>query len=39
NKSTWFDLKCIFLTVFSVFAKKGVVEGGTGALGNKGDLK
>ncbi|ABO46341.1 galactosyl transferase [Francisella tularensis subsp. tularensis FSC033] len=39
NKSTWFDLKCIFLTVFSVFAKKGVVEGGTGALGNKEDLK
>ncbi|WP_209451676.1 sugar transferase [Allofrancisella frigidaquae] len=38
NKSTWFDLKCIFLTVFSVFTKKGVVEGGTGSLNNK-DLK
>ncbi|TDT72155.1 O-antigen biosynthesis protein WbqP [Allofrancisella inopinata] len=39
NKSTWFDLKCIFLTAFSVFAKKGVVEGGTGSLGKKEDMK
>ncbi|AJC49344.1 capsular biosynthesis protein [Allofrancisella guangzhouensis] len=38
NKSTWFDLKCIFLTAFSVFKKKGVVEGGTGSLGKKEDL-
>ncbi|MFV9924249.1 MAG: sugar transferase [Francisella endosymbiont of Hyalomma scupense] len=38
-KSTWFDLKCIFLTVFSVFAKKGVVEGGTGSLDKKEDQK
>ncbi|MED7789595.1 sugar transferase [Francisella sp. 19X1-34] len=37
NKSTWLDFKCIFLTVFSVFAKKGVVEGGTGSLGDKKD--
>ena len=39
NKSTWLDMKCIFLTAFSVFAKKGVVEGGTGTLGKKEDLK
>lgn len=39
NKSTWLDMKCIFLTAFSVFAKKGVVEGGTGSLGEKEDLK
>jgi O-antigen biosynthesis protein WbqP len=39
NKSTWLDLKCIFLTAFSVFAKKGVVEGGTGSLGKKEDFK
>ena len=37
NKSTWLDAKCIFLTVFSVFAKNGVVEGGTGSLGDKRD--
>ncbi|WP_150466581.1 sugar transferase [Francisella sp. SYW-9] len=37
NKSTWLDFKCIFLTVFSVFAKRGVVEGGTGSLGDKKD--
>ncbi|MCL4113117.1 UNVERIFIED_CONTAM: hypothetical protein GTU68_044211 [Idotea baltica] len=39
NKSTWLDMKCIFLTAFSVFAKRGVVEGGTGSLGEKEDLK
>ncbi|QUE30997.1 sugar transferase [Francisella philomiragia] len=38
-KSTWFDIKCIFLTVFSVFASKGVVEGGTGSLDNKKNNK
>lgn len=37
HKSTWLDIKCIFLTVFSVFAKKGVVEGGTGSLDKKED--
>ncbi|MED7819500.1 MULTISPECIES: sugar transferase [unclassified Francisella] len=39
NKSIWLDIKCIFLTVFSVFAKKGVVEGGTGSLDSKKDQK
>ena len=39
HKSTWFDLKCIFFTAFSVFKKDGVVEGGTGLLCNKEDLK
>lgn len=39
NRSAWLDTKCIFLTAFSVFAKKGVVEGGTGTLGKKEDLK
>lgn len=36
-KSTWFDLKCIFFTAFSVFKKNGVVEGGTGSFGKDGD--
>jgi len=35
NKSTWLDMKCIFFTAFSVFKKDGVVEGGTGSLGNE----
>lgn len=39
NKSTWLDIKCIFLTVFSVFKKDGIVEGGTGSLDKKEDLK
>ena len=39
NKSIWLDIKCVFLTVFSVFAKKGVVEGGTGSLDSKKDEK
>lgn len=39
NKSTWLDIKCIFFTAFSVFKKDGVVEGGTGSLGKKEDLK
>ena len=39
HKSTWLDLKCIFFTAFSVFKKDGVVEGGTGSLDNKEDLK
>ncbi|API86345.1 sugar transferase [Francisella uliginis] len=37
NKSILLDIKCIFLTVFSVFTKKGVVEGGTGSLDSKKD--
>ena len=37
HKSTYMDIKCIFLTAFSVFYKKGVVEGGTGTMGNKSD--
>lgn len=39
NKSTWLDIKCIFLTVFSVFASDGVVEGGTGSLDKEKDQK
>ncbi|AXA33383.1 sugar transferase [Francisella adeliensis] len=39
NKSTLLDMKCIFLTAFSVFSKKGVVEGGTGSLSEKEDMK
>ncbi len=30
--SLWFDVKCFFLTFGAVFAQKGFVEGGTGAL-------
>ena len=32
NKSLLLDIKCIFLTAFSVFKSDGVVEGGTGSL-------
>jgi O-antigen biosynthesis protein WbqP len=39
HKSTIMDMKCIFKTAFSVFKKDGVVEGGTGSLGNQEDLK
>lgn len=39
KKSTWLDMKCIFFTAFSVFSKKGVLEGGTGSLGKKEGLK
>ncbi|ASG68537.1 lipid carrier--UDP-N-acetylgalactosaminyltransferase [Francisella halioticida] len=35
NRSIRLDMKCIFLTVFSVFAKKGIIEGGTGSLDKK----
>ncbi len=39
NKSTWLDMKCIWLTAFSVFKNEGVVEGGTGSLNYKDGLK
>ncbi len=29
-----FDVKCLFMTIVSVFKHDGVVEGGTGAMGN-----
>lgn len=29
-----FDVKCLFMTIVSVFKHEGVVEGGTGAMGN-----
>ena len=32
NKGLLLDIKCIFLTAFSVFKSDGVVEGGTGSL-------
>lgn len=31
----WMDVKCIIGTVFSVVKQEGVVEGGTGALGDR----
>lgn len=34
-----FDLKCFFATIFSIAKSDGVVEGGTGALKNKEDVK
>lgn len=30
--SFWFDVKCLFMTVVSVFKHDGVVEGGTGQM-------
>lgn len=30
----WMDMKCFFLTIFSVLRSEGVVEGGTGTLAN-----
>ena len=30
--SFWFDVKCLFVTVVSVFKRDGVVEGGTGQM-------
>lgn len=33
--SFWFDIKCLFLTVVSVFKHDGVVEGGTGQMSEK----
>lgn len=39
HKTTWLDLKCIFFTAFSVFKKDGVVEGGTGSLGETSEKK
>ena len=32
NMSFWFDIKCLFLTIVSVFKGDGVVEGGTGQM-------
>ncbi|MDW0116309.1 sugar transferase [Sporosarcina thermotolerans] len=29
----WMDIKCFFATIISVFKSKGVLEGGTGAIG------
>ena len=34
NLSFAFDVKCLFMTIVSVFKHEGVVEGGTGALEN-----
>ncbi|MBF6977543.1 sugar transferase [Aerococcaceae bacterium zg-BR22] len=34
-----FDLKCFFGTIFSIVKSEGVVEGGTGALKNKEEMK
>lgn len=39
NMSFLFDLKCFFGTIFSIAKSDGVVEGGTGALKNKEDVK
>lgn len=39
NMSFVFDLKCFFGTIFSIVKSDGVVEGGTGALRNKEDVK
>lgn len=39
NMSFVFDLKCFFGTIFSIVKRDGVVEGGTGALKNKEDVK
>lgn len=39
NLSFWFDLKCFFLSIVSVFKSEGVVEGGTGELGKKEEAK
>ena len=33
--SFWFDVKCLFMTVVSVFKRDGVVEGGTGQMTQK----
>ena len=33
--SFWFDVKCLFVTVVSVFKRDGVVEGGTGQMTQK----
>lgn len=33
--SFWFDVKCLFMTVVSVFKHDGVVEGGTGAIADE----
>ncbi len=35
NLSFAFDVKCLFMTIVSVFNHEGVVEGGTGALKNE----
>lgn len=39
HKSTMLDIKCIFKTAFAVFKKDGVVEGGTGSLGETREKK
>ena len=31
-----FDIKCFFVTIFSVLRSDGVVEGGTGEMKNRG---
>jgi O-antigen biosynthesis protein WbqP len=33
--SLWMDIKCFFMTIVSVLKSDGVVEGGTGTIGNK----
>mgnify|MGYP002948376530 CR=1 FL=1 len=35
NVSFVFDVKCLFMTVVSVFKHDGVVEGGTGAIADE----
>ena len=35
NLSFSFDVKCFFMTIFSVLKHDGVVEGGTGSIHNK----
>lgn len=35
--SFWFDFKCFFGTIASIFKHEGVVEGGTGELNRKAD--
>lgn len=37
--SFWFDVKCLFVTVVSVFKHDGVVEGGTGQMTQKKLMK
>ena len=35
NLSVAFDVKCLLMTVVSVFKHEGVVEGGTGAMSDE----
>lgn len=39
NMGLWLDIKIFFGTIFSIFKSEGVVEGGTGALEEKNELK